>query len=127
MSNVLVNGGALNTTSPSGSAMVNTKKQVYCMDNVAEGVTLCRLDTGAHVKMFAVPVKKKHRARKVAFVDDCKTIVSGSDHGTVYAFDRRTGEREELSIGSDAWVQTILVFVITILLFASTDVGVIGD
>lgn len=93
----------------SGSAVINTKKQVYCLDNVTEGVTLARLDTGARIKTFPVAVKKKHRVRRVAFADDCSTIVSGSDHGTVYAFDRRSGECEELWIGSDAWTQTILV------------------
>jgi hypothetical protein len=37
-------------------------------------------------------------------------IVSGSDHGIVYVFDRRSGERlDELQVDAGDWVQTVLV------------------
>ena len=35
-------------------------------------------------------------------------IISGSDHGIVYAFDRRTGETiDQLRVHPDDWVQTV--------------------
>jgi hypothetical protein len=46
----------------------------------------------------------------VSFAEDCSVIISGSDHGVIYIFDRRSGDTlDELRIGSSDWVQTVMV------------------
>lgn len=50
------------------------------------------------------------RGRNVAFQDGTSTIMIGSDHGIVYAFDRCTGEVvDTIRIGVKDWVQSISV------------------
>lgn len=42
------------------------------------------------------------RPRQISFLEDCKFILSGSDHGAVYIFDRRSGNMvDELRDGGD--------------------------
>ncbi|KAG6913607.1 hypothetical protein DXG01_005613, partial [Tephrocybe rancida] len=70
--------------------------------------SLFRLDSGSRLRTFTVPVTRSKRPRQVSFVDDCSTIVSGSDHGTVYVFNRRSGDVvDRLKIGEDTWLQTV--------------------
>jgi hypothetical protein len=53
---------------------------------------------------------KKRQAHQVSFAEDCSIIVSGSDHGIVYVFDRRSGATlDELQTDSNDWIQTVLV------------------
>jgi hypothetical protein len=48
--------------------------------------------------------------RQVDFLEECKFIVSGSDHGIVYVFDHRSGDIvDELRVDPREWVQTIAV------------------
>jgi hypothetical protein len=94
----------------SGDASVNSKRGVFCIDDPTQGAALYRLDSGAHVRTYPVPVQKGMQPRQVSFAEDCSAIVSGSDHGVVYIFDRRKGDVvDELRIESDDWVQTVLV------------------
>ena len=46
--------------------------------------------------------------KQVAFGEDCQIIVGGSDHGAVYVFDRRMGQRLDiLRHAETGLVQTI--------------------
>ena len=48
--------------------------------------------------------------RQVVFVEDCSLIAIGSDHGSVYVFDRRSGDIfDKLEISGGNWVQTVTV------------------
>ena len=50
------------------------------------------------------------RERQVVFAEDCSRIVIGSDHGIIYAFDRRTGNiADKLDMSEGGWVQTVTV------------------
>ncbi|KAF9542313.1 hypothetical protein CPC08DRAFT_770436 [Agrocybe pediades] len=41
------------------------------------------------------------RPHQISFIEDCKFILSGSDHGAVYLFNRRSGNMvDELRIGT---------------------------
>jgi hypothetical protein len=92
----------------SGDATVNTKKGVFCVDDSAQGVGLYRLETGARIRTFPVAITKTTRPRQIDLAEDCSVIISGSDHGIVYAFDRRTGETiDQLRVHPDDWVQTV--------------------
>lgn len=57
-----------------------------------------------------VIVREGKKLRQVALLDECKTIVSGSDHGVVYVFDRRSGDAlEKLKVHPHESVQTVAV------------------
>lgn len=88
---------------------MNARRNVFCLDDPDQGIALYKLDSGNRVRTYEVPVKKSMRPRQVAFAEDCSMIVSGSDHGMVYVFDRRTGEPVDmLETGTDR-VQAIAV------------------
>ena len=69
------------------------------------------MDDASRLKELDVPRKKDLAAPKqVALAEDCTVIVSGSDHGTVYVFDRKTGDiMQKLRTKKDAWVQAVTV------------------
>ncbi len=68
------------------------------------------MSDGARLKTFPVPVERSHRPRQVCFAEDGQVIVSGSDHGTIYLYDRRTGDQlDELALGNNDWAQTVMV------------------
>ncbi|KAJ3791428.1 hypothetical protein GGU11DRAFT_761613, partial [Lentinula aff. detonsa] len=72
----------------SGHAAINVKEDTLIIDNVSQGVAV--------------------KLRFVAFHDGNSAIVTGSDHGKVYIFDRRTGNIiDTIYIGVDDWVQSI--------------------
>ncbi|KAJ7668603.1 WD40-repeat-containing domain protein [Mycena polygramma] len=93
-----------------GNAVVDSRKKSMCIDDPSSGVNVHRLEDNGQskVKSFPIPVKKKMRPRGVCYVNQCSEIVSGSDHGVVYVFDRRSGEIvDELRIDPEEWVQTV--------------------
>ncbi|KAJ7721259.1 hypothetical protein DFH07DRAFT_972336 [Mycena maculata] len=91
-----------------GDIALDVRKGVLCMDEPSSGTNLYRLEDHTRVKTFPVAVTKRQRLRQVDFLDECKFIVSGSDHGIVYIFDRRSGEIvDELRVDSHEWVQTV--------------------
>ncbi|KAJ7057420.1 WD40-repeat-containing domain protein, partial [Mycena amicta] len=93
-----------------GDVAVDVRKGVLCMDDPSSGTNLYRLEDRSLVKTFSVKVTKKYRPRQVDFSDECRFIISGSDHGVVYIFDRRSGEIvDELRVDPHEWVQTVAV------------------
>ncbi|KAJ7718910.1 WD40-repeat-containing domain protein [Mycena metata] len=93
-----------------GDIALDNRKNVLCMDDPSSGTNLYRLDDHTRVKRFPVPVTKQSRLRQVALLEECKFVVSGSDHGIVYVFDRRSGNIiEVLRVDTREWVQTVAV------------------
>ncbi|KAJ7025876.1 hypothetical protein C8F04DRAFT_1298724 [Mycena alexandri] len=87
---------------------IDNRKNVLCMDDPSSGTNLYRLEDHTHVKTFPVPVTKHTRLRQVDFLGECQFIVSGSDHGLVYVFDRRSGDTvDELKVDPHEGVQTV--------------------
>lgn len=79
------------------------------IDDVSQGVALYKMSVTDRLKTFHVPCTQR-RGRNVAFHDGGKTIVTGSDHGSVYLFHRRTGEVDDvIDMGIKDWVQSITV------------------
>ncbi|KAJ7049586.1 WD40-repeat-containing domain protein [Mycena amicta] len=94
-----------------GDVAVDVRKGVLCMDDPSSGTNLYRLEDRSLVKTFSVRVTKKYRPRQVDFSDECRFIISGSDHGVVYIFDRRSGEIvDELRVDPHEWVQTVAAY-----------------
>ncbi|KAJ7760297.1 WD40-repeat-containing domain protein [Mycena maculata] len=95
-----------------GDIALDVRKGVLCMDEPSSGTNLYRLEEHKYtrVKTFPIAVTKRQRIRQVDFLDECKFIISGSDHGVVYVFDRRSGEIvDELRVDPHEWVQTVAV------------------
>lgn len=94
---------------PSGNAAVNARRGVFCVDDPFQGVALYRLDSGARVRTCEVRAKKTPRPRHVDFAEDCSMIISGSDHGVVYMFDRRTGQVIDKLKAGNSRIQAAMV------------------
>jgi hypothetical protein len=93
-----------------GNADINVRKNVFCIDDPAQGAALFRLQSGARVRTYPVAIKRTMRVRQVSFAEECSAIVIGSDHGTIYIFDRRSGDViDELKMGTNGWIQTVIV------------------
>jgi hypothetical protein len=98
------------------------------MDDPAQGAALCRLQTGTRVRTYHVPITKTMRVRQIAFGEDCSMIIIGSDHDTIYVFDRRSGNIiDELRLGTNSWVQTLIVSCIQKGLIGKADTTTTGN
>lgn len=94
----------------SGSAAINIKDDIFILDDTAQGIGLYKLSSCERIKTFEVPMKVGRRSRTVAFHDQNTAVISGSDHGRVYIYERRLGTvRDTLYTGHDDWVQSIAV------------------
>ncbi|KAL0564690.1 hypothetical protein V5O48_017349 [Marasmius crinis-equi] len=88
---------------------VDANQDTMVLDDVSQGVALYRLPNLERVRTFLVPTTEL-RSRNVCFYDSGNTVLTGSDHGKVYIFNRRTGAlRDVLDTGFEDWVQTIAV------------------
>jgi hypothetical protein len=85
------------------------KEDAIILDDVSQGIALYKLSTTDRVKTFSVP-SSQCRSRHISFYDGGSAIITGSDHGNVYIFDRRTGKVQDIiNIGVQDWVQSITV------------------
>jgi hypothetical protein len=101
-------------TTSSGNVAYCSRRNEFVIDNVLDGFDLYRLDLelgkaqslrGFRISQSTVPVPKE-----VTFCEDDKVVIGGSDHGKVYAFDRRSGQKlDELPHEGGGMVQTISV------------------
>jgi outer membrane protein assembly factor BamB len=92
---------------------VHLKRGVFVVDNATDGFTLYRLEgDGEPVQTFATAVPTVSVPKQVAFGEEGKVVVGGSDNGLVYIFDRKTGQiLETLHHTDTGLVQTISVSV----------------
>ncbi|KAJ6553682.1 WD40-repeat-containing domain protein [Mycena sp. CBHHK59/15] len=92
-----------------GGAAFNWRDGVFCLDDPTSGPALFRISDQIKAKAYEIERKRKNgRPRNVRFGEHGSTIVCGSDHGCVYVFDTRSGEKiETLSVGSSEWVQVV--------------------
>lgn len=87
------------------------------MDDPLQGVALYRLDSGARIRTYPVTSRKTPRPRQVTFAEDCSIILSGSDHGVVYTFDRRSGQTVDILKAGNDRVQAMTVRISTLSFF----------
>ncbi|KAI5990351.1 WD40-repeat-containing domain protein [Pisolithus marmoratus] len=93
-----------------GSAAVNFKKGIFVVDNATDGFTMYRLESGQPVRTFITTLASIPVPKQVAFGEESKVVIGGSDTGCVYVFSRRTGALiETLSHTNTTLVQTIAV------------------
>lgn len=69
---------------------------MFVIDNGADGFSLHRMDTWERLRVFPTGFPLKRRPKHVIFGEDDGIIIGGSDRGSVFVFDRKTGEPLEL-------------------------------
>lgn len=80
------------------------------MDNARNGFDLHQLDNATYIRTFPTGNPIKVLPKQVAFGEDSRVIIGGSDHGAVYVFDRKTGKPlQVLHHAGNGLVQTIAV------------------
>jgi outer membrane protein assembly factor BamB len=99
-------------TTSSGSIAYCSRQNEFVIDNVLDGFDLYRLDTvrAQWLRSFRTSQLTVRMHKQVTFCEDDEVVVGGSDHGKVYAFDRRSGQSlDELPHEDGGMVQTISV------------------
>jgi hypothetical protein len=83
------------------------------VDNAADGFTLYRLDGNEEpVRTFITATPSVSVPKQVAFGAEGRMVVGGSDNGSVYVFERKSGKLLDTLRHSNAGlVQTIAVSV----------------
>jgi len=79
-------------TTHSGYAAVNVRKHLTVIDNASNGFTLYRLDCADPIRVYLTEPPTIPVPKQVAFGEESKLVIGGSDNGCVYLFDRRSGE-----------------------------------
>jgi hypothetical protein len=90
---------------------VNQKRGVFVVDNATNGFTLYRLEGDEEpVRTFVTAVPNVSVPKQVAFGAEGRLVIGGSDHGSVYVFERKSGKVfETLHHSNTGLVQTIAV------------------
>lgn len=74
------------------------------------GFTLYPLDNATPIRNFVTDPPLVPLPKQVAFGEDSRLVVGGSDNGSVYLFERRSGQLlTKLLHADDGLVQTIAV------------------
>lgn len=81
------------------------------VDNVSDGIDIYNFDTAEYMATFRIPKTSADVFPKtVAFADQSRLIVGGSDHGVVYIFNRKTGDViQSLKYAENGGVETLAV------------------
>jgi hypothetical protein len=86
------------------------RRNLFVIDNTIDGFNLYHLDDASYIRNFHTGNPIKNVAKQVAFGEDDRIIVGGSDHGVVYVFDRKSGSPlGVLQHAKDGQVQTVTV------------------
>ena len=94
----------------SGYTVVSAKKHLVVINNAANGFTLYCLDHPDPIQTYITEPPMVLVPKQVEFGEDTKIVVSGSDNGTVYIFDRKSGELLETPRhASSGLIQSITV------------------
>jgi WD40 repeat protein len=91
------------------------------LDNGVDGFDVYLLDKGQHVRNLSTGKATCHLPKQVCFTEIGGVIVGGSDHGSVYVWDSKTGDLlESLKHVDQGPVRTVTVsltcFLIVVLL-----------
>lgn len=80
------------------------------VDSGFSGFNLHKLDDGKYVRNYSTGAPIKNVPKQVAFAENAKVIVGGSDHGSVYVFERESGNTlQVLRHSENTFVQTVTV------------------
>lgn len=92
-----------------GHADISYRNREYVIDN-GEGFSIHHLRSGGLIREFPYSKPTTRWPKQVAYGENDRIIVGGSDHGLVYVYDRQIGYPLDLLRHSDGgWVQTVAV------------------
>lgn len=69
---------------------INHDRGLFAVDNVTQGFSLYSLKDMKFQRECTVGEPKRRYPKQVEFGEDGCILVGGSDHGTIYVFDRKT-------------------------------------
>lgn len=94
----------------SGCAAVSLRKGLFVIDNTTNGFILYHLDTPDPMSTFITDLPTVPVLKQVIFGKDSKIVVGGSNNGSVYIYEQRSGRvLETLRHADKGLVQTISV------------------
>lgn len=80
------------------------------LDNAVDGFDLHQLDTGQYIQTLHTGHPRWRVPKQAEFAEGGRAIIGGSDHGSIYVWDRRSGElMEALEHSRGGLVQTVTV------------------
>jgi len=91
------------------SVAVDSRQGNILVDNTIDGMTLLELEDASFIRAFQTGTPKKRVPKQVAFGEDGKVVIGGSDHGAVYVFDRKTGVIWDVLLHNEDLVQVVTV------------------
>jgi len=65
----------------------------FVVDNAYDGFDLHQIEDGAYVRTFKTGLVTSRKPKQVLFGENSQVVVGGSDHGAVYVFDRKSGNK----------------------------------
>lgn len=85
------------------------RQKLIAVDTISSEFVLYSLRTGGHVRTCTTPPRSRSLPRQVAFGEEGKILVGGTDNGTVCVFDCRTGMQLEIFRPTKGLAQTVHV------------------
>ena len=70
---------------------INYDRGNFIVNNVTEGFSLYLLEDMRFLREYPTGKPTKRFPKQVEFGKEGRVLVGGSDHGTIYVFDRKTG------------------------------------
>ena len=70
---------------------INYDRGNFAVDNVTLGFSLYSLEDMKFLREYPTGKPTRRFPKQVEFGEEGRVLVGGSDHGTIYVFDRRTG------------------------------------
>ena len=96
-----------------GNVAINYDRGLFAVDNMAQGFSLYTLEDMQFLHEYPTGRPMKQFPKQVGFDEDCRVLVGGSNHGTIYVFDRKTGlVVETLHHEDDVLLQALVVSII---------------
>ena len=86
----------------------------FAMDNVTKGYPLYSLEDMKFLHEYPTGKPTKRFPKQVEFGEEGRILVGGSDHGTIYVFDRKTGlVMDTLNHEDDGLAQAVTVSILS--------------
>jgi hypothetical protein len=80
------------------------------VDNVVDGFDVHDLHSGAFIRTLRTGKASWTLPKQVAFAEESRLVVAGSDNGAAYIFDSKSGQQlQVLRHNEDGLVQTVTV------------------
>ena len=93
---------------------INYDRGNFAVDNVTEGFSLYSLEDMKFLREYPTGKPMKRFPKQVEFGEEGRILVGGSDHGTIYVFDRKTGlVMDTLNHEDDGLAQAVTVSILS--------------